>query len=140
MPRTLGQIKIERHQNVERIADRIMNKIKGLSKLETNETITKVWRFDGRPVHAGQIQGIKILPNGNKQIRVTTVYAGTTPSIATDTRVFSPSGELLNAYHGIRGAEKTISPTRNYGNTPSEVSEIIKLERSINPEVRYLPT
>jgi hypothetical protein len=94
MLRISPQIKNESYRNIDEISKKIMNKIKNNSKLKPDETITKVWRFDGRPVHAGQIQGVKILPNGNKQIRVTTVYAGTTPSIATDTRVFSPSGEL----------------------------------------------
>ena len=130
-------------KNLEIIHQNVMKKIRNNSLCRKGEEIIKVWRFDEQPIHAGQIKGIKILPNGNKQVRITTAYAGSTPTLALDTRVYSPSGELLKSYHGIRGAEATftnkagevvkhIPPTKSYGNTASEIRKIIQQEKSLN--------
>ncbi len=122
-------------KNLEAIHQKVMKKIQNNKSLcQKGEEVIKTWQFEGRPIHAGQIKGTKILPNGNKQVRITTAYAGNTPTIATDTHVYSPSGELLNVYHGVRKPSGTL----NYGNTPTEVTNIIKTEKSMNPELRYL--
>jgi hypothetical protein len=126
-----------------------MQKITGEVKLAKNEAVITAWRFGNKPAHAGQIRGKKVLPNGNTQIRITTAYAGDAKTIATDTKVYSPSGELLKAYHGIRGGRVTcenadgvvtdvINETRAYSSDPSEISQIVQNERKMNPEIKVL--
>lgn len=140
----------ESNKFISNIHSQLMRKIKTPKSCKNNEQIVKLWRFENKPVHAGQIQGTKILPNGNKQVRITTAYAGDSSQIALDTRVYSPSGELLKVYHGIRGTEtkfitpeneliKHILPTRAYANDAKGVAKIIRQEQKLNPEVKYLP-
>lgn len=129
---------------------KVMAKVKNTKLCNPNakERVVHCWRFDGRPAHAGQVYGEKVLPNGNIQKRITTAYAGSEPTIAIDTRVYSPSGELLKAYHGIRGCEVTykngdkvihsIAPTRAYGGG-ADVAKLIQSERQLNPEIKALP-
>lgn len=136
-------------KNIEVIHQKVMKKIQNSSLCQKGEEVIRVWRFGDQPIHAGQIKGVKTLPNGNKQVRITTAYAGSNSTLALDTRVYSPSGELLKAYHGIRGTEATftnkagevvkhIPPTRSYGNTAPEIREIIRQEKSLN-NVTYQP-
>ena len=135
---------------VSSVHKKLMNKISKSGFCKEGEKIVTLWRFDNRPPHAGQLQGCKILPNGNKQVRITTAYAGDAHVISTDTRIYSPEGELLKAYHGIRGAEmkyvtpkneliKHILPTQAYANDAEGVAKIIRLEQKLNPGVKYLP-
>jgi hypothetical protein len=134
---------------VAAVHDKIMQKITGKINLAKNESVITAWRFGNRPIHAGQICGKKVLPNGNTQIRITTAYAGDATTIATDTKVYSPSGELLKAYHGIRGnriactnedgvVTKVINETRAYSSEPNEIAQIVQNERRMNPDIKTL--
>lgn len=126
----------------------LIKKITGQTPLAKNESLITLWRFGDKPAHAGQLFGQKTLPNGNIQKRVTTAYAGDSHRIATDTKVYSPSGELLKTYHGIRGAhmdltdangvlKKSLNETAAYSSQPREIARIIQDERRMNPDVKY---
>lgn len=80
--------------------------------------LVHTWRFPNREAHAGQFFSSKVLPNGNLQQRIVTQY-GNPGVIGIDTRVMSPSGELLRSYAGIRTPEGT----RIYGNNSSGLSQ-----------------
>jgi hypothetical protein len=140
---------VSQANQVAAVHDKLMQKIAGNANLSKNEAVITAWRFGNKPIHAGQIRGKKVLPNGNTQLRITTAYAGDSNMIATDTKVYSPSGELLKAYHGVRGAQvtcknadgvviKATNETRAYSSNPSEIAQIIRDERRMNPDVKYL--
>lgn len=98
----------------------IINRIplaKGYNRIKT---------FDiGGKIIAGQVTDTKFLKNGNTQKRITTVY----PSghLGLETKVYSPDGELLKAYAGIR----TTSGTKQYTSaTKIPTAEILKMHQS----------
>ena len=119
---------------LEAISNKYLAMIRGKSPLRKGEKVITAWKFGSQEAHAGQIMlAPKTLPNGNIQKRTITVYAGSNPPVALDTRIYTPNGELLKAYHGIRGES-----TRAYGNTFEEAKKIIADELKLNPEVKYL--
>jgi hypothetical protein len=139
---------VSKAPQIEGIHKALMKKITGQTPLAKNESVITAWKFGDNPAHAGQLMGKKTLPNGNIQTRVTTAYAGDSHMIATDTKVYSPSGELLKAYHGIRGAhvdltdangvlKKSLNETSAYSSKPNEIAKIIQQERKMNPDVKY---
>lgn len=130
------------------VYDKLMRKVQGTIPVTQGEKLVHVWRFEEKTPHAGQIYSKKILPNGNIQTRITTA-SGCNSTIATDTRVYSPSGELLKSYFGIRGPKSTITdkegkllkefePTRVYENNLNDVYKAIKKEQSFNPDFKSL--
>lgn len=130
------------------VYDKLMRKVQGTIPVTQGEKLVHVWRFGEKTPHAGQIYSKKILPNGNIQTRITTA-SGCDSTIATDTRVYSPSGELLKSYFGIRGPKSTITdkegkllkefePTRVYENNLNDVYKAIKKEQSFNPDFKSL--
>lgn len=141
-------IKITNAPNLESISQKYLKKIQGKYSLQEGEQLISKYSFNGQEAHAGQVLQRKVLPNGNKKVRTVTVYAGNGPEVAIDSKIYSPSGELLKAYHGIRGAKteilakdgkqiKEIQPTRAYANKPQEVNQIIKDELRMNPDLKY---
>lgn len=78
-----------------------IRKVKGEKLLSRGEKIVHQWRFNNRPVHAGQILSTKILPNGNKKVRLLTAFAND-GALGLESVLYSPNGELLEAYAGIR--------------------------------------
>lgn len=134
--------------HITSIHEKLMKKITGSQPCEAGERIVHIWKFGNKPAHAGQIYGQKVLPNGNIQRRITTAYAGDANTIATDTRVYSPKGELLKAYYGVRGAkvsvqrangeiEKLTDETRTFA-TGKDVPAAIRNARTINPEMKSI--
>lgn len=130
------------------VYDKLMRKVQGKVPAEPSERLIHVWRFGEKTPHAGQIYSKKILPNGNIQTRITTA-SGCDSTIATDTRVYSPSGELLKSYFGIRGPKCTVTdadgkllkeyePTRVYANNLNDVYKAIRNEQSMNPGFKSL--
>ena len=130
------------------VYDKLMRKVQDKVPMQQNEKLVHVWRFGEKTPHAGQIYSKKVLPNGNVQIRITTA-SGCDSTVATDTRVYSPSGELLKSYFGIRGPKCTITdtegkllkeyePTRVYANNLNDVYKAIKNEQSFNPDFKSL--
>ena len=130
------------------VYDKLMRKVQGTIPVTQGEKLVHVWRFGEKTPHAGQIYSKKILPNGNIQTRITTA-SGCDSTIATDTRVYSPSGELLKSYFGIRGPKCTVTdkegkllkefePTRVYENNLNDVYKAIKKEQSFNPDFKSL--
>lgn len=92
-------------------------------------------KFDiGGKIIAGQVENSKQLKNGNFQKRITTIY----PSghLGTETRIYSPDGELLKSYAGIR----TTSGTKEYNSAktkllPSIVPDMHKSENIKNAKI-----
>ena len=130
------------------VYDKSMRKVQGTIPVTQGEKLVHVWRFGEKTPHAGQIYSKKILPNGNIQTRITTA-SGCDSTIATDTSVYSPSGELLKSYFGIRGPKCTVTdkegkllkefePTRVYENNLNDVYKAIKKEQSFNPDFKSL--
>ena len=130
------------------VYDKLMRKVQDKVPMQQSEKLVHVWRFGEKTPHAGQIYSKKVLPNGNVQIRITTA-SGCDSTVATDTRVYSPSGELLKSYFGIRGPKCTITdtegkllkeyePTRVYENNLNDVYKAIKKEQSFNPDFKSL--
>lgn len=130
------------------VYDKLMSKVQGKVRTQEGERIVHVWRFGDRTPHAGQVLSRKVLPNGNVQYRISTA-SGCDSTIAVDTRVYSPSGELLKSYFGIRGPKCTITdtegkvikeyePTRVYANRSQEVRKAISKEKSFNPDMQFL--
>jgi len=136
---------------ISNIHSQIMRKVQNPKLCKEGEQVITQWKFPGNDIaHAGQIQSTKILPNGNKQVRITTAYGGDASLISMDTRVFSPQGKLINAYHGIRGTEmkylspegelvKHLTPTRAYANESKDIAKIIYQEQQFNPAIKYIP-
>ena len=130
------------------VYDKLMGKVQGRTPLQQYERLVHVWRFGEKTPHAGQIYSRKILPNGNVRTRITTA-SGCDSIVAIDTRIYSPSGELLKSYFGIRGPKCTITdaenklikeyePTRVYANNLNDVYKAIRSEQSINPDFKSL--
>lgn len=135
-------------RQMKAVYDKLMNKITGRAQLNKGERIAHVWRFGDRTPYAGQIYSKKVLPNGNIQERITTA-SGCDSTIAVDTKVYSPSGELLQSYFGIRGPKCTITdaegkvikeyePTSVFANNSQDVRKAIAKEQSINPDMQFL--
>lgn len=102
-----------------------MTMIKGELKPPKQTSVAQAWKFFKRKQpHAGQIYNYKTLPNGNVQKRITTAYAGDKNALGIETAIYSPRGELLKAYAGIRdGAAGT---TRTYASgTKNDVQTIL---------------
>jgi regulator of extracellular matrix RemA (YlzA/DUF370 family) len=130
------------------ILSKINNK-RPLNVLKNEEVIT-AWRFgDNKPAHAGQILDRKILPNGNKKVRIATAYANESNPIGINTKIYSPSGELLKSYYGIRGGKvvikdadgtikQIVQPTYAFSSNPEEVYKIAQNERKFNPNIKTL--
>lgn len=78
---------------------KLMAKITGKIPLQKGESVVYQWRDAMGKVYAGQIYGKKVLPNGNIQERITTVYAQK-PAMGTNTRVYGPDGTLIKSYYG----------------------------------------
>ncbi len=134
--------------HMKAVYDKLMRKVQGIIPVQNGERIEHVWRFGDRTPHAGQIYSKKVLPNGNIQERIATA-SGCDSTIAVDTKVYSPSGELLQSYFGIRGPKCTITdaegkvikeyePTRVFANNPQDIRKAIAVERSINPDMKFL--
>lgn len=108
------------------IWENAMSIVKGVKNLPKKSSLVASWSFTGRNLpHAGQMYSCKTLPNGNIQKRIVTAYAGSSSSLGMETVVFSPKGELLKAYAGIRdGASGT---TRMYASgTKDDVQPVLK--------------
>lgn len=136
------------YQHLKKIQNKLMDKIAGKTACKEGENVVNRWLNADKTIRAGQISGTKILPNGNKQYRTTTVYTGIDPMIITDTRVFLPSGMLYRAYCGIRVPESIVTnskgkvvqhikPTKKYENTGEGVQKLIKEQVEINPRFKY---
>ena len=82
------------------VYESLISKVKGHKLLDKGEMLVHTWRFPDKPVHAGQILSQKILPNGNKKLRLVTAFAND-GGLGLETITYSPSGELLEAYAGI---------------------------------------
>ena len=136
---------------LEGIHRKVFNKILAPNiYCKDGEKVIAAWNYSGKFPQVGQVMGEKFLPNGNKQIRFTTVYADTARTVATDTRVYSPDGVLLNCYHGVRSAnaniydamgnlQRIVPATSSYANTKNSVAELIKAESAWNDNIKFLP-
>ena len=103
-----------------------------INRIPLKQGFKRVKTFDiGGKIIAGQIENSKTLHNGNLQKRITTVYPN--GHLGMETRIYSPSGELLKSYAGIR----TSYGTKEYysGNAklvPSVVTNMHESEKLAN--------
>lgn len=109
--------------------------IRNKTSLPKDMKLVKTWNFYNRPAHAGQIYTQKTLPNGNVQKRLTTVYGNY--AIGLETSVYSPKGELLKAYAGVRNTEKGVT-SRYASGSKKEVIPILDSMYNHQGSVRSL--
>jgi len=101
--------------------------------LPENMKLLHLWKFYDRPPHAGQVLTVKTLPNGNIQKRITTAYGSEV--LGLETGVYSPKGELLKAYAGIRDCD---SSTWCYASGIKEAKTLINKVYSNQPDAKRL--
>ena len=105
-----------------RVAEIWENLFYGITKqspLPPSYNTIKTWQI-GDKIIEGQVYNQKILKNGNIQKRIITLFRDT--KLGFETEVYSPDGELLKAYNGIRTTKGTqqIKP-HNIGLTAEEM-------------------
>lgn len=101
--------------------------IKTRGTLPKNMQIVHTWSFGKNAPHAGQILQTKTLQNGNLQKRMVTVYGNT--ALGLETAVYSPSGEFLKAYAGVRSVpyKGTESITSRYASgSKDDVGAVVR--------------
>ena len=92
-----------------------------IDKISLKQGYKKIKTFHiGGKVIASQVQNSKILRNGNVQKRITTLYPNS--HVGIETKIYTPDGELLKAYAGIR----TSSGTKEFHSAKSLPQETLQ--------------
>ena len=134
---------------VEHVWNGVMAKIENHNILAPNiEQVLKKWEipqnahpFPLKPKpHAGQILGRKELPNGNIKTRIVSAmedYEGR-PVVIVEGKIVKPSGELLEAYYGVRTVKSNGTQEFMVDTDPNKIKEAVNKLFNSNPDAKRL--
>lgn len=103
----------------------------GRNPMPQNYSAIKSWTI-GNKIVQGQLYNEKVLKNGNTQKRITTLFSD--GNLGLETGIYSPSGELLKSYVGIRTTSRTVPNIKS----ASDICKKYKLEDAIILPLPYI--